>query len=79
MWRGIVAIGLIYGSGHPSLSTVRPTFLDRPLQGFYNDVNSVARDGKVALTRLEDLPVSSYFDRFSTYVVSEMRAGVEKH
>ncbi|HVX91719.1 MAG TPA: hypothetical protein VG985_00710 [Xanthobacteraceae bacterium] len=76
MWRGILAIGLIYGCGHPSVDPYRPAVLDRPLQGFYNDVNSVVRDGRQALLRIEDMPISSYVKSLATYIVSEVRADV---
>jgi hypothetical protein len=76
MWRGILAIGLIYGCGHPSVDPYRPAVLDRPLQGFYSDVNSVVRDGRQALARIEDLPVSYYVKTLVTLIASEVRADI---
>ncbi|HVY59929.1 MAG TPA: hypothetical protein VHA77_18905 [Xanthobacteraceae bacterium] len=78
MWRSVVAIGLIYGSGHPSLDPYRPAVLDRPLQGFYSDVNSVARDGRQMVARVAEFPVGSYLERFVGHLANEARADIER-
>jgi hypothetical protein len=40
MFRVLIAIGAAYGLGHPALDGYRPSALDKPLHGFYFDVNT---------------------------------------
>ena len=49
MFRTLIAAVAVYACGHPGLDGYRPALLDNPLQGFYNEVNLAARDGKRAL------------------------------
>jgi hypothetical protein len=49
MWRGIVAAAMVYGCGHPTMEGYRPAALNVPLQAFYNQVNTAAREGQMVL------------------------------
>ena len=54
MWRSLFAAAMTYGGGHPSFGRYRPAVLDRPLQSFYQEVNTAARDGQKLLATLDD-------------------------
>jgi hypothetical protein len=60
MLRTLVAAGLVYTWGHPALDGYRPALLDRPLQSFYADVNTTARDGRRAFSVLDDARTLRY-------------------
>jgi hypothetical protein len=49
MWRGLLAVAVVYGCGHPKLEGYRPAALNAPLQAFYQQVNAAAHDGQMAL------------------------------
>ena len=54
MWRTLISVSLIYGSGHPNLDGYRPALLDHALQSFHQEVNAVARDGERLLAGVND-------------------------
>ncbi len=49
--------------------------LDRPLQGFHQEVNSVARDGKRALSTLDDARSMRYLSSYIEFLQTSMRGG----
>ncbi len=74
MWRSLFAASVVYASGHPSLDGYRPTLLDRPLQGFYRDVNATARDGQNALATLDDARCMRYLKGYIARMDAQLRA-----
>jgi hypothetical protein len=54
MWRGILAAAMVYGCGHPKMEGYRPAALNIPLQAFYNQVNTAAREGQMALASVNN-------------------------
>jgi hypothetical protein len=74
MWRSLFAASLIYAGGHPSLDGYRPKLLDRPLQGFYQDVNSAARDGRQVLTTLDDARCMRYLKGYIDRMEAQLRS-----
>jgi hypothetical protein len=74
MWRSLFAASVIYASGHPSLDGYRPALLDRPLQGFYHDVNSAARDGRNVLTTLDDARCMRYLKGYIARMDAQLRS-----
>jgi len=73
MWRTLVAATLVYGCGHPSLDGYRPAVLDKPLQSFYQDVNSAARDGQKVLTTLDDARCMRYLKGYIDRMDAQLR------
>jgi hypothetical protein len=53
MWRSLIIAAIVYGCGHPSLDGYRPALLDKPLQGFYQQVNKAALEGRKLLASLD--------------------------
>jgi hypothetical protein len=74
MWRGLVTAWVIYGSGHPSLDGYRPTWLDRPLQSFHQDVNATARDGQKVLASIDDSRWMHYLKDYIAGVTARLRS-----
>ena len=74
MWRTLIAASLVYGCGHPSLDGYRPAVLDRPLQSFYQDVNSTARDGQKVLATLDDYRCMRYLKGYIARVDEQLRS-----
>ena len=78
MWRGILAAVLVYGFGHPALEGYRPDWLERPLQGFYQEVRKAASNARIALASLDQERVAGYVriftDRFQSEVSKDMHA-----
>jgi hypothetical protein len=70
MWRTLMATAIVYLCGQPALDRVRPSFLDKPLQGFHADVNLAVQDGRHILSSLSDARalhyVSDYFALLSS-------------
>jgi len=77
MWRGVLAAVLIYGCGHPALEGYRPDWLDRPLQGFYREVQKAVSNGRIALASFDQERVAGYIriftDRFQSEVAKDMK------
>ena len=74
MWRTLIAASMVYGYGHPSLDGYRPALLDRPLQSFYADVNTTARDGRKALAMLDDARTMRYLKDYIERMDSQLRS-----
>jgi hypothetical protein len=74
MWRTLFAAVAIYGWGHPSLEGYRPGVLDNPLQSFYQDVNSAARDGMKALAVLDDARCMRYLKGYIARMDAQLRS-----
>jgi hypothetical protein len=74
MWRSLIVAAIIYVYGHPLFDGFRPVALDRPLQGFYAEVNSVALAGRRALAGLGDRrhlgELNVYLDRIEARLKS---------
>jgi hypothetical protein len=60
MWRSVIAAAVVYAYGHPGFDGYRPGVFDRPLHAFYTEVNQAARDGKRALSLLDDARAMRY-------------------
>jgi hypothetical protein len=75
MWRGVPAIFIIYGWGHPSLESVRPGWLDRPLQAFHQDVNTAAREGQTAIANFDSAQHLRFLQDFVVSIQSKVRGG----
>jgi hypothetical protein len=65
---------MVYGCGHPSLDGSRPALLDRPLQSFYQDVNSAARDGQKVLATVDDYRCMRYLKGYITRMDAQLRS-----
>ena len=74
MWRTLIAAAIVYGYGHPSLDGYRPSLLDRPLQSFYADVNSTARDGRKVLATLDDARCMRYLKGYIAKMDAQLRS-----
>ena len=74
MWRSVLAAAAVYAYGHPDFDGYRPTALDRPLQAFHRDVNLVARDGKRALTTLDDARSMRYLKGYMEFMETKLRS-----
>jgi hypothetical protein len=74
MWRTLFAASLVYGCGHPSIDGYRPALLDRPLQSFYQDVNSAARDGQKVLATLDDARCMRYLKGYIARMDAQLRS-----
>jgi hypothetical protein len=74
MFRTLIAATVVYAYGHPAFDGYRPTVLDKPLQGFYGDVNVAARDGRRALAVLDDARAMRYLNVYIQRVDAELRS-----
>jgi hypothetical protein len=74
MFRTLITAVAVYASGHPGLDGYRPALLDKPLQGFYNEVNLAARDGKRALTTLDDARAMRYLKTYIDRMDEQLRS-----
>jgi hypothetical protein len=74
MWRSLIAATLVYGSGHPSVDGYRPALLDKPLQSFHQDINTVARDGKKVLATLDETRCMSYLKGYIARMDAQLRS-----
>jgi hypothetical protein len=72
MWRGALAAIVVYLYGHPIFDGYRPASLDQPLQGFYADVNLVARMGKQTLTGFDSDHAKQQARKFVDQVEGEL-------
>ena len=78
MWRGVLAAVLVYACGHPALEGYRPDWLERPLQGFYQEVQKAASNGRFALASFDHERVAAYIrvftNRFQSEVAKDIRS-----
>jgi hypothetical protein len=74
MIRSLIAAVAVYSYGHPAFDGYRPTFLDKPLQGFYGDVNVAALDGRRALATLDDARAMRYLNVYIQRIDAELRS-----
>jgi hypothetical protein len=78
MWRGVLAAVLVYVCGHPALEGYRPDWLERPLQGFYQEVQKAASNGRFALASIDQERIAAYIriftDRFQSEVAKDVRS-----
>ena len=75
MWRSLITAALVYGYGHPGFDGYRPGPLDIPLQGFYREVNVIARDGHRVLTTLDDARSMRYLKGYIEQMDTQLRGG----
>jgi hypothetical protein len=75
MWRTLIAATVVYVYGHPALNHFRPAFLDKPLQGFYAEVNLAAQDGRRVLSTLGDARAMRYLSTYVALVSSKLHSG----
>jgi hypothetical protein len=80
MWRAFMTAWIVYGCGHPSLEAYRPAVLDRPLQAFYETVNTAARDGRKAIASIDDSRWMRYLKDYVAEMEQRLRSsGSEDH
>jgi len=77
MWRGVLAAVLVYGCGHPALEGYRPDWLERPLQGFYQEVQKAAVSGRYALASFDQDRIAGYIRIFTDRFQSEVSKDVQ--
>jgi hypothetical protein len=73
MFRTLFAAAVLYAYWQPSFDGRRPASFDKPMQGFYTDVNVAASDSRRALAVLDDTRCMHYLD------VLMARLGTELH
>jgi hypothetical protein len=73
MWRSLVAIVLVYGTGHPNLDGYRPALLDRPLQSFYRSVNETGRWGQKAIASIDGTSWMRYLRVYVARMDTQLR------
>ncbi len=74
MWRSVLAAAIVYGYGHPGFDGYRPAPLDRPFQGFYQEGNTVAKDGKRVLGTLDDARSMRYLNTYIEWMDAHLAA-----
>ena len=80
MFRITLAAAAVYACGCPGLDGHRPASFDKPLQGFYNEVNVTATESTRVFSLLNKERTQHYFDLFKqrfAAVVQESRTHVE--
>jgi hypothetical protein len=78
MWRSLITAWIIYGCGHPSFDAYRPAVLDRPLQLFYETVNSAARDGKKAIAAVDESRLMRHVKDYVAATDARLRASIAR-
>ena len=63
MFRVLIAIGTAYGLGHPALDGYRPAALDKPLHGFYFDVNTAVSQCEHAVKSFDGARIMYYLGK----------------
>jgi hypothetical protein len=64
MLRITLAVAAVYACGCPGLDGHRPASFDKPLHGFYNEVNVTAAESTRVLGLLNKERTQHYFDLF---------------
>jgi hypothetical protein len=64
MFRIALAAAAVYACGCPGLDGHRPASFDKPLQGFYNEVNVTATESTRVFSLLNKERTQHYFDLF---------------
>jgi hypothetical protein len=64
----------LYAYGQPCCHDYRPAMLDRPVQAFYADVNSVARQARRALALVNDPRTKQYFTSYLTVIGQQLNS-----
>jgi hypothetical protein len=75
MLRTLFAAAAVYICGIPALDQVRPTFLDKPIEAFYVEVNRAAQDGRHALAPLADGRAMHYLKAYIANVKAHLHSG----
>jgi hypothetical protein len=57
----MIALSAAYGLGHPALDAYRPAALDKPLHGFYFDVNATIGQCEHLAMKFDSARVMHYF------------------
>ncbi len=74
MFRSLIAAAVVYAYGHPAFDGYRPSILDKPLQGFYGDVNIAARNGRNVLASFDGARAVSYLNYYVQRIDTELRS-----
>ena len=72
MFRVLIALGAAYGLGHPALDAYRPAALDKPLHGFYDDVNAAAGQCERAVKRFDSARAMYYLGKIVERMKSQL-------
>jgi hypothetical protein len=64
MFRITLAAAAVYACGCPGLDGHRPASFDKPLQGFYNEVNATAIESARVFSLFNKERALHYFDLF---------------
>lgn len=72
MFRVLIALGAAYGLGNPSLDGYRPTALDKPLHGFYSDINTVVGHYGHVVKNFDSGRVISFLGRMTKKVTAQL-------
>lgn len=75
MWKAVLTAALVYAYGHPHFDGYRPAALDGPLQAFYVEVNTSARDGQRVLATLDDARAMRYLKGYVERMDGMLRSG----
>jgi hypothetical protein len=73
MIRTLIAVTAFYAYGHPEFDAFRPAVLDRPVQGFYTEVNLAARDGTRVLATFDSARVMRYLRIYIQSMDAQLR------
>ena len=74
MFRTLIAAATVYTYGHPAFDGYRPPVFDKPLQGFYAEINVAARDGRRALATLDEARAMRYLNIYIERIDAELRS-----
>lgn len=64
MFRTLLIAATVYTFGLPTFDGHRPASFDKPLQGFYQEINVVAADGTHALGLFDEARIKHYYELF---------------
>jgi hypothetical protein len=72
MFRVIIALGAAYGLGHPALDGYRPAALDKPLHGFYFDVNTAFGQCEHVAMKFDGARIMHYLGNIAGQMKAQM-------
>jgi len=76
MFRSLTLAMVVYAYGQPAFYDYRPSMVEKPVQGFYANVNSVARDGQRALQTLNDARTMQYLKDYLAAVGQQLNSAI---
>ena len=74
MLRTLITAAFVYAYGHPAFDGYRPAVLDKPMHGFYTEINGATQDGQRALQVLDEARTMQYLNRLMNRLGNELRA-----